>query len=126
MALRGLDGEGNADGLSRWDFRVVVDVEIQREGMGMKTKRRTLEWTVDEWPWDVDHLAKASADTQPTGRESTVEGGESSQRRNPILITTARDLELTLEEKYAAQAVDMYIGQRAEIFVGNGVRPYRL
>lgn len=126
MALRGLDEEGNADGLSRWDFKVVVNIEVHREGMGVKTKRRTLEWTVDEWPWDVDHLARASADTQPTGWEGGVEGGETSQRRNSILITTARDLELTLEEKYVAQAVDMYIGQRAEIFVGNGVRLHSL
>ncbi|KAI0042259.1 hypothetical protein FA95DRAFT_1525584 [Auriscalpium vulgare] len=35
-------------------------------------------------------------------------------------ITTARDLVLTHEQKYVAQAVDMLIAQRAEVFIGNG------
>lgn len=35
-------------------------------------------------------------------------------------ISTSRDLELGWEAKYVAQAVDMYVGQRAEVFVGNG------
>lgn len=36
-------------------------------------------------------------------------------------IVSSRDLELNWEQKYVAQAVDMYIGQRAQVFVGNGV-----
>lgn len=115
-ALRGLDGEGEgvAEGLSRWEFRFMVDVEVQREGSGVgpKMKRRTLEWTVAEWPWNVDQQEAFSG-----GKADKLGRG-----RSPILITTARDLEFTLEEKYAAQAVDMYIGQRAEVFIGNGVR----
>ncbi|KAL0567366.1 hypothetical protein V5O48_014625 [Marasmius crinis-equi] len=35
-------------------------------------------------------------------------------------IATSRDLELTLEQKYVAQAVDMYIASKAAVFVGNG------
>lgn len=38
------------------------------------------------------------------------------------LIASSRDMELNLEQKYVAQAVDMLIGQRADVFVGNGVR----
>jgi len=36
------------------------------------------------------------------------------------LITSSRDMELTVEQKYVSPAVDMLIGQRADVFVGNG------
>ncbi|KAF7760911.1 hypothetical protein Agabi119p4_10320 [Agaricus bisporus var. burnettii] len=35
-------------------------------------------------------------------------------------ISTSRDLDLGWETKYVAQAMDMYVGQRAEVFIGNG------
>ena len=35
-------------------------------------------------------------------------------------IYTSRDLELGWEEGYVAQALDLYVAQRAEVFVGNG------
>lgn len=35
-------------------------------------------------------------------------------------VSTSRDLEWGWETKYVAQAMDMYVGQRAELFVGNG------
>ncbi|KAJ7780098.1 hypothetical protein DFH07DRAFT_730053, partial [Mycena maculata] len=35
-------------------------------------------------------------------------------------FTTSRDLALSREQRYVAQAVDMYIGTRAEVFIGNG------
>jgi len=35
-------------------------------------------------------------------------------------IVTSRDLTLSHEQKYVAQALDMYIGQRAQTFIGNG------
>ena len=37
-------------------------------------------------------------------------------------IGTSRDLNMTGEQKHNSQAVDMAIAQRAEVFVGNGVR----
>lgn len=37
-------------------------------------------------------------------------------------ISTSRDLELEWEEKYVGQALDMYIAQRSELFIGNGVK----
>ena len=37
-------------------------------------------------------------------------------------ITTSRDLVLTWEQKYISQAVDMAIAQRAQMFIGVGVR----
>lgn len=37
-------------------------------------------------------------------------------------LATSRDLELDWEQKYVAQAVDMHVAQRAEVFIGNGVR----
>ncbi|KAG6374807.1 hypothetical protein JVT61DRAFT_4191 [Boletus reticuloceps] len=35
-------------------------------------------------------------------------------------ISSSRDLELTWEQKFVAYAVDMYIAQRAQVFIGNG------
>jgi len=35
-------------------------------------------------------------------------------------ISSSRDLELTWEQKYVAQSVDMLIGQRAQVIIGNG------
>jgi hypothetical protein len=35
-------------------------------------------------------------------------------------VSTSRDLEWGWETKYVAQAMDMYVGQRAELFIGNG------
>jgi len=37
-------------------------------------------------------------------------------------VGTSRDLRLTGEQKHNSQAVDMAIAQRAEVFIGNGVR----
>ena len=37
-------------------------------------------------------------------------------------IASSRDLELDDEQRYVAQAADMLIGQRADVFIGNGVR----
>jgi hypothetical protein len=37
-------------------------------------------------------------------------------------IETSRDLDLTWEQKYVAQALDMFVAQRAEVLIGNGVR----
>lgn len=37
-------------------------------------------------------------------------------------IASSRDLELNDEQRYVAQAGDMLIGQRADVFIGNGVR----
>ncbi|TDL27959.1 hypothetical protein BD410DRAFT_781887 [Rickenella mellea] len=35
-------------------------------------------------------------------------------------VTTSRDMRLSWEQKFVAQAVDMLIGQRAQVFIGNG------
>ncbi|KAL7284994.1 hypothetical protein ACG7TL_000083 [Trametes sanguinea] len=35
-------------------------------------------------------------------------------------ITSSRDLVFNWEQKYVAQAVDMLVGQRAQVFIGNG------
>lgn len=37
-------------------------------------------------------------------------------------VVTSRDLKLGWESKPVAQSVDMLIGQRARVFIGNGVR----
>jgi len=37
-------------------------------------------------------------------------------------IASSSDLKLSWEQKYVAQSVDMMIGQKAQVFIGNGVR----
>jgi len=36
-------------------------------------------------------------------------------------MSSTGDLSLTWEQKYISQALDMYVAQRAEAFIGNGV-----
>ena len=36
-------------------------------------------------------------------------------------IATSRDLNFTQEQRYASQALDALVAQRAEAFIGNGV-----
>lgn len=36
-------------------------------------------------------------------------------------IASSRDMTLTWEQKFVAQALDMLVGQRAQVFIGNGV-----
>ena len=36
-------------------------------------------------------------------------------------VTSSRDLRLSWEEKPIAQSMDMLVGQRAQVFIGNGV-----
>ncbi|KAJ7024495.1 hypothetical protein C8F04DRAFT_1131254 [Mycena alexandri] len=49
-----------------------------------------------------------------------LKGNLSTARHWPDGVGTSRDLELSWEEKFVAEAVDMYVGQRAEKFIGNG------
>ena len=37
-------------------------------------------------------------------------------------VASSRDLMLTPEQKYVSQALDMLVAQRAQVFIGNGVR----
>ena len=39
-------------------------------------------------------------------------------------VHTSRDLHLSWEQKFVAQAVDMLVAQRAEVYIGNGVSIY--
>ena len=36
-------------------------------------------------------------------------------------VGSSRDLKLTWEQKFVAQALDMYVAQRSQVFIGNGV-----
>ena len=35
-------------------------------------------------------------------------------------ISSSRELQLTWEQKFVAQSIDMAVGQRADVFIGNG------
>ena len=41
------------------------------------------------------------------------------------LVATSRDLVLTPEQKFVSQTMDMLIGERAQVVIGNGVRSVR-
>lgn len=76
--------------------------EIRRTDAGRGLKNIFI-MTNGRRPWVVD-LKKAIYRT----------GGWNS-------ISSSRDLLLDWDQKFVAQAVDMLIGQRAEVFIGNGV-----
>lgn len=38
-------------------------------------------------------------------------------------IVGSKDIRLSKEQRYVAHSVDMLIGQKAQVFVGNGVSP---
>ena len=62
-------------------------------------------------PW---WLQKLKSSLQEDARKEGVEEWEH--------IGTSRDLPLTDEQQHNSQAVDMAVAQRAEVFIGNGVR----
>jgi hypothetical protein len=66
-------------------------------------------------------LSPAATTTTSTtnGGETTINGWEFEWTWEGV--STSRDLELGWEEKPVGQALDMYIGQRSELFIGNGV-----
>lgn len=37
-------------------------------------------------------------------------------------IKSSRDLDITWEQKFVVQALDMFVAQRSEVLIGNGVR----
>lgn len=41
-------------------------------------------------------------------------------------ISSSRELKVTWEQKYVVQSIDMVVGQRADVFIGNGVSPVPL
>jgi len=97
------------DGVGRWTFRFEVDVDVRGPGLKQVTKKtRRLVWKIPDWPWDL-YFAQGDL---PSGSNRSVPR---------IKIATARDLVLSKEERFVGQAVDMYFGQRAELFIGNGV-----
>lgn len=51
---------------------------------------------------------------------AVVDGGAGSERWEKI--ATRRDLTLDWEQTFVSQAVDMLVGQRAQVLIGNGVR----
>ncbi|KAJ2974143.1 hypothetical protein NUW54_g11938 [Trametes sanguinea] len=83
----------------------------------------------------VDELARADADAarglenvyiMTNGAVEWVDALKAALRATGRWknVASSRDLVLNWEQKYVAQAVDMLIGQRAQMFVGNGVRVF--
>ena len=67
-------------------------------------------------------MTNASPTWLDTLKVALSEGGGGEWRQ----IASSRDLKLSWEQKYVAQTVDMMIGQRAQVFIGNGVRFFKL
>lgn len=86
------------------DIKQIVEkvTEIRHSRAGKNLKNIYI-MTNGPVPW-VDELKHALYDT---GRWKNV--------------ASSRDLTLTWEQKFVAQAIDMLVGQRAEVFIGNGV-----
>ncbi|KAG6329389.1 hypothetical protein ID866_9700 [Astraeus odoratus] len=53
-------------------------------------------------------------------KAALVEDAERHQGSKWESVMSSRDLELTWEEKFVAQSLDMMVGQKAEVIIGNG------
>lgn len=81
-----------------------MDVKNERIAKGPELRRLYVMTNGDRaWLAELKHALKSAAEGQWDE------------------IVTSRDLSLSREQKYVAQALDMYIGQRAQSFIGNGV-----
>ena len=61
------------------------------------------------WSWWVDNL-----------REALVENLKEEERW--VDVRSSMDVQLDREQEYVNAAIDMAIAERAEVFIGNGVR----
>lgn len=85
--------------------------QIVKKVMDIKTERRTRGQTIDR----VYIMTNGPSDWLAQLR-SALYAAHSWKG-----VGTSRDLSLSWEQKYVAQALDMFIGQWAHVFVGNGV-----
>ena len=81
--------------------RIISKIESVRQNHG--TIRRLYIMTNAKGSWLASLLAKLE------------------QTASWDAITTSRDLNFTQEQRYASQALDALVAQRAEAFIGNGV-----
>lgn len=84
--------------------QIVKRVEEIRETKAGKGLKNIYVMTNGPRPW----VADLKAGLKKTGHWSKV--------------ATSRDMQLTPEQKYIAQAIDMLVGHRAQVIIGNGVR----
>ncbi|ESK93147.1 ATP:ADP antiporter [Moniliophthora roreri MCA 2997] len=101
------------------DIRRSVD-ERRSLGQGNSWLSRLLTW-----------IGSSDADLHPLRRIYVMTNGKNEwldELKSALVedgwelngISTSRDLELTWEQKYVSQALDMYVAARAQVFVGNG------
>ncbi|TFK25160.1 hypothetical protein FA15DRAFT_668870 [Coprinopsis marcescibilis] len=111
------------------DVKVSVGVEVELEFRGgerEESKRRIkrsrgFDWVNPNWNTTIvmgsDEDEKTDLDHNQEISQSSPHAMDSSL---PLNIASSRNLRLTQEEKWVGQAVDMYVAQRAELFIGNG------
>lgn len=87
--------------------------DVIAEGEG--ELRRVYIMTNAPAPW-VEELKVAVSEME------WPEDGEGDRFQRWEGVASSRELNLDWEQRYVAQTVDMVVGQRAQVFVGNGVR----
>ncbi|QRV94260.1 O-FucT domain protein [Ceratobasidium sp. AG-Ba] len=101
-------GGGNASAEAIEAYRRVCwpsNKEIVARARAMREMHRRLDRIYIMTNGDPEYLAKLKADLKADHWEK---------------VSTSRDMKLTWQETWIAQAIDMEIGQRAQVFVGNG------
>ncbi|KAH9923952.1 uncharacterized protein BXZ73DRAFT_91362 [Epithele typhae] len=69
----------------------------------------------------VEHAERARADELAAGRPALERVFKALLKTGHFAgVSSSRDLELGPEQRYVGQAVDMLVGQRAQVFIGNG------
>jgi len=105
--------------MGRLDVKVKVDVRIEGNGgVQSRTTTRSFAWSNPNWRTSV--MLGRDGSAKWVEQQDDLEDEEATNEKF-LTISSSRNLLLTSEEKYAGQAVDMYIAQRAEMFIGNGV-----
>ena len=145
LHLRRGDFEGHCEHLARWrsdwsGFNKIPGLlevwetppvndndEMYPEGKDAYARRCYPD--IDQIVQRVDQIRRANQDKRLTnifvmtnGKREWVEELKKALKRGGSWerIESSRDMKLSWEQKHIAAAVDMLIGQRADVFIGNG------
>ncbi|KAF8966258.1 hypothetical protein BDZ97DRAFT_1729215 [Flammula alnicola] len=93
---------------------------LRSQAVSSKTLKRIYIMTNGDKEWLAEVKAALIEDAARSNFMVGADGGEWEFEWVWEDVSTSRDLQLGWEEKPVAQALDSYVAQRAEVFVGNG------
>ncbi|KAF8159908.1 hypothetical protein B0H34DRAFT_422684 [Crassisporium funariophilum] len=120
-------GDGKKRGQDHLEERSARDVEetlssrkSDRKSLGNETLRGIFIMTNGDREYLKEVKKALSDDAERSKQEGSGKKDDWDFEWTWENIATSRDMELGWEEKTVGQAVDMYVAQRSEVFVGNG------